>query len=215
MKHRSIVLLALSFAFAAPILAQIKPNIVQNGAFSQGLTDWSVNTTAPLPWLASTPVNGDPGVYGAYYNQEPYTFASNGCVGPNCITGASNQLDSLSQELTTTAGADYTLTFDFASPGGNSMELEVLFGGVVVDDLFNLGPTGLTQYTITGLVATAPTTDLEFLGRQDPGYDILTNVTVADPPPPAATPEPGALILTGTGLLSLAGIVRRRLPIPA
>jgi hypothetical protein len=68
---------------------------------------------------------------------------------------------------------------------------------------------------MSGLVATAPTTDLEFLGRQDPGYDILTNVTVADPGPPSATPEPGALVLVGTGLLSLAGVVRRKLSLPS
>jgi hypothetical protein len=215
MKHRSLVLLAFSFALAAPILAQVEPNIVQNGDFSQGLTDWNVNSSAALPWIAATPVSGDPGIYGAYYDQETYTFASTGCVGQNCITGSPSQLSSLDQQLSTTVGTTYTLTFDFASPGGNDMELEVLFGGVVVDDLFNLGQTGLTQYTITGLIATAPTTDIEFLGRQDPGYDILTNVTVADPPPPSATPEPGALVLVGTGLLSLAGAVRRRLPIPA
>jgi hypothetical protein len=214
MKHRGIVLLAFSFAFAAPLLAQIEPNIVQNGNFAQGLTDWNVNASAPLPWIAATPLNFAPGTYNAYLNQEPYTFASTGCVGQNCITGASSQLSSLDQELATTVGSNYTLTFDFASPGGNSMELEVLFGGVEVDDLFNLGQTGLTQYTVTGLVATSTTTDLDFLGRQDPGYDILTNVTVVDPLP-TATPEPSALVLTGTGLLALAGAVRRKLPIPS
>jgi len=212
MNHRSIVLLALSFALAAPVLAQVEPNVVLNGDFSQGLTDWNVNNSAPLPWIAATPLNYAPGTYNAYYNQEPYTFASTGCVGPNCITGAPTQLSSLDQELSTTVGSNYTLTFDFASPGGNDMELEVLVGGVVVDDLFNLGQTGLTQYTITGLVATSPTTDLEFLGRQDPGYDILTNISFIDP---TSTPEPGALLLVGTGLLSLAGAVRRKLPIPS
>jgi hypothetical protein len=212
MNHRSIVLLVLSFAFAAPILAQVEPNIVQNGDFSQGLTDWNVNSSAPLHWIASTPVNYAPGTYNAYINQEPYTFASTGCVGPNCVTGSSTQLSSLDQELSTTVGSTYTLTFDFASPGGNDMELEVLAGGVVVDDLFNLGQTGLTQYTISGIIATAPTTDLEFLGRQDPGYDILTNISFVDP---SATPEPGALILVGTGLLSVAGAIRRKLPIPS
>ena len=37
-----------------------------------------------------------------------------------------------------------------------------------------------TEYTISGLVATSTTTALQFLARQDPGYNQLDNVSVTD-----------------------------------
>jgi hypothetical protein len=55
-----------------------------------------------------------------------------------------------------------------------------------------------------------PATNLTFLGRQDPGFDGLDNVSVN--PTGAATPEPSSLLLATSVLPGLVGLgmVRRR-----
>jgi len=113
----------------------------------------------------------------------------------------------LYQDLTTVAGDTYTLSFEFAGDG-NAMELQAWFGGTLAEDLVNIGDTGLEEYVIPDLVATSTTTELEFLGRQDPGYDELTDVSVTTGS--SVTPEPGTLGLLGTGVLGLLGFARRK-----
>jgi hypothetical protein len=91
------------------------------------------------------------------------------------------------------------------------MELQAWFGGTLAEDLLNIPDTTLTEYVVTDLVATSTTTELEFLGRQDPGFDELTDVSVTDNS--TVTPEPGTLGLLGTGVLGLIGVARRKLSV--
>jgi hypothetical protein len=152
-----------------------------------------------IPWYTNGPPN-----------------AITGCIGSSCISPGPNQ-NYLYQDIATTVGDSYTLSFEAEISGVSEFsgyELQALFGGNLVEDITTYNNAYVT-YTISGLVATSTSTELEFLGRDDPSFLNLTDVDVEDNgPAPAATPEPGALLLTGTGLLSLAGIVRRRLPIP-
>jgi hypothetical protein len=173
--------------------------LVTNGNFVTG-AGWTTNPDANHPWNFDT---------GTSVPSTGPDYAQTGCVGPQCITGTPDQQASLFQDLTTVVGDTYTLTFEFGSPG-NPMELEVLFGSTVADDLVNIGNTALTSYTVTGLVATSTVTELEFLGRQDPGYDALTDVSVVTSGVSSVTPEPDSLVLLGTGVLGMCSVVRKR-----
>jgi hypothetical protein len=49
--------------------------------------------------------------------------------------------------------------------------------------------------------------DPTFLAN-NPGYSLLID---PNPPGTSPAPEPGSLLLLGTGMISLAGVVRRRM----
>lgn len=185
------LVLALSASTAATSFAT---PIVANGDFQTGsLSSWTVSGNNYAWSIAQSGSN---------------FYASTGCVGQSCITGSSPS--SLSQNLSTVAGHTYTLNFDYLAAGSPS-ELKVLFGSTVADDLINLSAPD-TTYVVTGLVATGSVTNLNFLGRQDPSFNFLDNISVVDTTPAnSPVPEPGTLGLVGTGILSLAGAARRRL----
>jgi hypothetical protein len=174
-------------------------NIVMNGGFETGdFTGWTVNSSANFPWEVDSASTGHGVPFAGSF------FASNACVGSTCITGTPTQQDSLSQNLTTTVGDSYTLDFWFGTSGnGNPMELQALFGGVVVEDLLNIGPSPYTEYTVSGLVAGSTTTELEFLGRQDPLWDELDAISVTDTTPAGSAPEPAGFALGLSGLVTL------------
>jgi hypothetical protein len=84
-------------------------NIVSDGTFN----------SYPGPWY-TTQTNGNfPWGWGGGY-------ASTGCIGSSCITGVPGELADLNQNLTTTAGTTYTLSFEYSPGPGGPNELEVL-----------------------------------------------------------------------------------------
>jgi PEP-CTERM motif len=186
---RSLLALAVFAGLtAAPSFAQ---NIVQDPGFNDGTTYWSVNSAdGDYPWAIG------PG------------YASTGCIGSQCIYGTPDQQAQLYQNLTTVAGDTYTLSFEYTPAPGTPTELLVDFGSTEAIDLVNTAYIGgYETYTISGLVATSDSTELLFLGRQDPSFDDLTDVSVVNT---SATPEPSSLVLLGTGVLSVAGTARRK-----
>ena len=52
---------------------------------------------------------------------------------------------------------------------------------------------------------------LTFSFRDDPGYLALDNVSVTEQTSGTSVPEPSSLLLLGTGVLGLGGMVRRKL----
>ena len=190
--RRSFLALAMVASCVATASAA---SIVVNGDFQTGtFAGWSVNTSPDTnhPWTIESS--------GSNF------FASTGCVGPECIQGNSTQEAWLSQVLPTVTGETYTFSFDYSPVGGPYNELLVDFGSEQVADIINVADTIVTYtYTVTALTNA---TELQFLGRQDPSFNYLDNVSVTTTT--AATPEPSTFILVGSSMLGLAGAVKRR-----
>jgi hypothetical protein len=97
--------------------------------------------------------------------------------------GATPGTGSLSQGLSTVAAQSYTLSFWLANditaglPSGNSFN--VFFNGVNVFSLTNSNAFAYTQFTISGLVATGGSTQLEFVYNHNNDFWRLDDVDVS------------------------------------
>lgn len=126
-----------------------------------------------------------------YDNMYGVSFAgvvSNGCVGiPNFdgsfvwCDGATQGYDAIDQKVATTVGDTYTVSFWL-----NQVDSTGHSTGFF-QDLSNNGLPG-TDGNATGLL-----------------------VYVGGAPPPPSTPEPGTLVLLGSGILGLGSVLRRKL----
>lgn len=203
----------LAFGVICMASVAMAQNLVQNPGFETG---------SFAPWVASAyGGNGGGGwVVGSGAGAHSGTkYASTGCnahLGGTCIAPDSGTGGWLYQDLTTVAGAQYTLTFYYApgsATGGGSAELQVLWGptatplttggngtctGNCVFDNTSIGSSTYTQYTVN-LTATSTSMRLEFLGRQDPQVDFLDDISVMAPAP-SPTPIPPSFWLTMVGL---------------
>lgn len=180
--------ISLNLLFWASLAASSSfgANLVTNPDFSSGqLNPWVNNNQVENGWVPT-----------------PEHTVTNGCVGSACVDQTHLATASyLYQNLATTAGNTYNLSFDFGSGSGTPSELKVLWGGNVVLDLFN-APTAIAQYNVSNLAASSSSTQLMFLARQDPGFLALTNIDVERA---SVAPEPASvgLICGGIGLVGL------------
>ena len=171
-------------------------NLVQNGSFETGdFTGWTVTGDTSLIGVCMTstcPGNFPPqdGIYAAFF----------GPVGDTAT---------ISQNLTTQIGQQYTLSFYLADPvGGTPNYFDVKFGSSEFS-ITNFGvPFGWQKFELT-MTATSNSSLLSFTFRNDPAYWFLDNVVVQGGGQ-GTTPEPGTLALFGTGAIGLAGFARRK-----
>ena len=157
-------------------------NLVQNGGFETGdLGNW---TEA-----------GNTGFSGVFCGGAPEGICE-AFFGPIGSPGG------IAQNIATTAGGQYSISFVFNSDGGTPGAFEADFGGQTLLSLTNPAAAGDQTFTFTTF-ATSANTLLQFEFQDDSGFMFLDAVQVA------AVPEPASFALVGVGLLGLA-IGRKR-----
>jgi hypothetical protein len=151
-------------------------NLVANGSFESGdYTGWTLGGNyKPLSYGDQTFI-----VTGA----ESGKFAAGlGSVGSD---------GTLSQNVQTTAGQQYTVSFWLANQASGPNDFTVTWNGQTMLALANKSAQGYTQYSFTA-TGTAGTSHLEFDARQDPAYWSLDNVSVTAAGSQSSQPQSAA-----------------------
>jgi hypothetical protein len=178
-------------------------DLIVNGGFETGdFTGWTNSG-----WFIDT-TNPNSGVYDA----------STGCSGASCTSVGDPNSAYIYQDVTTTVGTTYDLSFFYDSGQDPTFgsELLVLWGNPAapslstVVDFVDVDTSGAyAEYTGT-VTATSSRSELEFLGRQDLDFYYLDDVSLTASVT-SAVPEPRALSPIATGLLALLlALVRKR-----
>jgi hypothetical protein len=193
---REVTMHRISTAFLALALWLISgaasADLVANGSFETGdFTSWTQSGNTGFTFVDGTPHSGK---YAAW-------------LGPE------GSLGYLSQQLTTVAGTQYDLDFWLRhEPFGTGMpnEFDVFWGGVLVDQMTDLGSFPYTEYNVILPAAPAASTELKFGFREDTDYFQLDDVSVQPVPAPEIGTGPGTVILLGSGLIALLAQGKRR-----
>jgi len=181
-------------------------NLVANCGFETGdFTSWTLSG------------NDVPGEAGNLYGVEGQDLVDG--ISPNSgsyqafFATLDSNATKLSQDITTTAGDQYTITFwvaqDTASSSEYGNELLASFGGTSLVDDSDVVVEGYTEYTYNVGPVSGSSNTLELTFGNGLGEFLLDDVSVVDNGP-VVTPEPDSLLLFGTGLLALVGVARRR-----
>jgi len=201
-------------------------NIVANPGFETGdFTSWTMSG-----W-DTVDTSGFSGIFPHSGN-----FAAiNGCVGTGCIQADPTGASYFYQDLATTPGTAYDVTFYFA-PGEfgefpaaavlTGVELQVLWGDsaiplvaspngtcagqCVFDTTDTSAGTTYLLVTLPGLMATSSSTRLEFLGEQDPAWMGVDDISVQAQVSGVPEPSTSMLLPAGLGGLLALGFRRRK-----
>ena len=165
--------------------AQAAVNLVTNGSFEDGTFSGWTQT-------------GNTGFSGVECPGAP--FAGPGDGNCDAFFGPVGSIGGITQNLATTIGQRYFISFDFQPDGGTPSSFSATFGGTT---LISLNNPPASPYQILNFVATATaaTTAIAFNFRDDPGFLKLDSVAVS-------LPEPGTMALLAIGMTGL--LLRRR-----
>jgi hypothetical protein len=219
----------ISAAFIAGFLSMVAPtfgaaqctvsgNIVANCGFENGVTSSTLggntNNSVPVSWTANAGYDSESG-----YNNVRSFPVNSGTYALSIGNTDSEPIPSLSQTLTDIAGATYSgsLFIDYGGAGEGDTTAGVFFDtlidGTTVQSLNYTAAGVYTQYFFTFTGTGSDTLTLE--GNTSPSEwfvdDIVVTESSGPPPITGTTPEPSSIALLGTGILGIAGVVRKRL----
>ncbi len=104
-------------------------------------------------------------------------------------------------------GAHYNFSFWFASVGDDPSDFSASWDSTTLLSLTD--PNTGVNYTEFSFDVTGTGSDtITFTGRDDPAWMALDNVVVSQAT--GTTPEPSSLLLLGSGLLAVGGVIRRK-----
>jgi hypothetical protein len=207
-RYMPVVVLALLAFVAAQAGAT---NLIQNGNFqSADFTDWTVGTTANGTWGVGFPIVSGWPLGGMN--------AAEGEVGEVNFDGT-QQGGTLTQSFTSGGGAG-TVSLDWAALGGccqnaDGGEFSILLNGTLVAqfDTGTINPSQLLNGVLNAnvnLLSGTNTLEIDvtrqFQSAAGTPFQFVTGVDVE-----GTVPEPGSLVLMGSGVLGLAGVLRRKL----
>ena len=150
-------------------------DLVTNGGFETGFLGWTQSGNNRSPYVDNTD---------AYSGTYSATLDAVGSLG------------FLSQNLATTPGETYNLTYYLESDGSTPNAFRTTVGGNVLFDQTDIPDQPFTKYS-SNFAATSSLTQLQFGFQDDPGYLHLDNVSVNV----VAVPEPSDFL--GTLLVSV------------
>jgi hypothetical protein len=165
-------------------------NLLNNGSFETGdLSGWTSGGSGG-PGVVTGPFN-------AYSGAEDGNFYT--------IWGQVGSDGTLSQSFSDTASQHYIFSFWFASVGDSPSDFSASWDGTSLLNLTNPN-TGANWTEFSFDVVGTGSDTISFSGRDDPAWMALDNVSVS----PVTTPEPSSLLLLGSGLLTVGGVIRRK-----
>ncbi len=179
-------------------------NIVLNGM----LTDPPIVSGTDWPdWILGP--GGDPGVYTGLGGPDvPNPVEPENAIpafpdDPNFLAFGSFEslgAGTISQDLSTVAGQEYTITFWMAdnSTDYGSAEMFVNWGGNLGLDVTSLLQTPYTWQEVSlNVLAAGPMTDLQFAGYKNSGFYEITDISVT---PTSSVPAPMAVTAFALGV---------------
>jgi PEP-CTERM motif-containing protein len=188
-------------AFVAALLVLSAPmafgqNLLANGSFETGdFSGWTTTGNFEFSGVTNQPFY----VYSGAQDGSFYSY-----------WGPVGDLGGITQSFSDTAGAQYTFSFWLNAVGDDPSEVQVLWNGDVLLDQRDPNTGNLWQefsYQVTGTGNDSVT----FLFRDDPAYIALDNVSVEQSGGGGTVPEPSSFLLMGSGVLGLAGVIRRKM----